>query len=129
MKKLIIKIIYVLAIFVISVLIISGISNKENVDMTAQMPAATYPVVSMVENGTTVNILHGYAQEMQVNYMHGTIMPIGKDRQVQMQMDLFDTLLKILHLKYVHWMEQVLSKIHQLRIIVRMEIKSMHRFN
>ena len=91
MKKLIIKIIYVLAIFVISVLIISGISNKENVDMTAQMPAATYPVVSMVENGTTVNILHGYAQEMQVNYMHGTIMPIGKDRQVQMQMDLFDT--------------------------------------
>ncbi|MCH4190921.1 MAG: hypothetical protein LKF52_01345 [Butyrivibrio sp.] len=59
--------------------------------MTAQMPAATYPVISMLENGKAVDTLHGYAQEMEVNYMHGTILPIGKNRQIQMHMQLFGT--------------------------------------
>lgn len=91
MKKQIIKIIYILAVFVISVLVIGEISNQENTDMTAQMPAATYPVVTMMENGKAVDTLHGYAQEMEVNYMHGTVLPVGGDRKVQMRMQLFNT--------------------------------------
>ncbi len=89
MKKTIIKIIYIIAVFILSILIISKISNTENTDMTAEMQEATFPVVTLSENGVSVNPLHGYATEMSVNKMRETILPLGSSRNVSLSVDTY----------------------------------------
>ncbi len=85
----IIKIIYAVVIFVIAVILISNLSGGDNADMTAEMSAATLPVVSIVDNGREIDPMHGYLSEVNLGYMRGTVHPIGKDRTVSFKIDTF----------------------------------------
>ncbi|MCR5637884.1 MAG: hypothetical protein K6F97_03485 [Lachnospiraceae bacterium] len=56
--------------------------NTENSDRTTEMGAATFPTVTLTEDGRYVNTMHGYANEMNICYMRENILPIGLDRTV-----------------------------------------------
>ncbi len=88
-KLTIIKIIYALIIFVFAVILISNLSSGDNADMTAEMPSATLPVVSLVNDGREIDCMHGYLSEVNLGYMRGTIHPIGKDRAVSFKINTF----------------------------------------
>lgn len=87
MKKSIIKTIYVIAVFIISIIIIENMSNKESVDMTYDMEAATYPIVTFIDGSDNINAMHGYAMEMDGDYMHGNIMTTDADRKLSFAID------------------------------------------
>lgn len=82
MKKNIIKIVYLAAVFVIALLATSAVMNKGNTDMTTEMGKATFPLVTMQIDKYPVNYLHGYAQTMDTSYLRDTLLPIGDDRKV-----------------------------------------------
>ncbi len=81
-KLTIFKILYAILVFVIAVLIISKLSNKENADMTAQMSEATLPTVTFISNFREINPLHGFTEEMDISHVRGTVLPIGTGREV-----------------------------------------------
>ncbi len=88
-KITIIKIIYAIAVFIIGVLILSKLSNGDNADMTAKMQPATLPIVTLTSNGKDINPLHGYVSNVDVNYMRGTVFPIGEDRSFSFKINTF----------------------------------------
>lgn len=94
MKKLIIKIVVLLLVFVSSIFIVSKYSNQGNMDMTSEMGPATNPIIYMSCEGRTVNSLYGYRDEMAANYMRDTITPLSSDRALQIQIKQFDTRVK-----------------------------------
>lgn len=89
MKKTIIKIIYIITVFILSLILISRFTNHQSSDMTAQMTSATLPTVSLVENGEALCTLFGYTSEMDVAYMHGTVLPTGQEREITAVMNLY----------------------------------------
>ncbi len=88
-KLTLIKIIYAILVFVISVLVISRLSNEDNADMTAKMAPATLPVVSFINDSKAVNPLHGYLSEMDIAHVRGPVYPIGSSREIYFQIDTF----------------------------------------
>ncbi|SFQ01963.1 hypothetical protein SAMN04487928_11572 [Butyrivibrio proteoclasticus] len=88
-KITIIKTIYAIAIFVIAVFALSKLSNGDNADMTARMQPATLPVVTLVTDEGDVNPLHGYLSDIDVNYMRGTVFPVGGDRSFSFKINTF----------------------------------------
>lgn len=82
MKKYIIKAIIVIAVFFMSMTVISRVMNKGNTDMTVEMSKASYPVITMQYQGIEINTLHGYADAMEINYMREAITPLMEGRRV-----------------------------------------------
>lgn len=89
MKKILIKGLIVVVMFFLSLFVISGIMNQGNTDMTVEMAGATFPVVSMEYAGRQINELHGYREEMEVNYMRDSITPLSSGRQISLTMDCY----------------------------------------
>jgi len=87
MKKFLIKGAIVLAVFIAALFTISNIMNKGNTDMTVEMAKATFPVITLHHGGWEVNELHGYADEMDVNYMRECITPLSVGRKLNLTMD------------------------------------------
>ncbi len=97
MKNIIIKIIYTITVFVISLFVIGHFTNAETVDMTAQMGAPTFPVISFFEGDNELNMLHGYATEMQVNHIRSSVLPIDETRSVSFKMNTYGQTISGLH--------------------------------
>ena len=89
MKKFLIKGLIVVTMFFLSLFVISGVMNKGNTDMTVEMADATFPVISLGYAGRQINELHGYREEMEVNYMRDSITPLGSGRQISLNMDCY----------------------------------------
>lgn len=87
MKKFLIKGAIVLAVFIAALFTISNIMNKGNTDMTTEMAQATFPVITLHHGGWEVNELHGYGDEMDVNYMRECITPLSVGRKLNLTMD------------------------------------------
>ena len=85
MKKYLIKIAVLFTVFVLSVVVISKIINQGNTDMTAEMANAVYPVITTMVGDHEANTLHGYANEMQAQFMRDTITPLNEDRKLTIQ--------------------------------------------
>lgn len=89
MRKEIIKVIVCAVVFLASVIVISAIMNQGNSDMTTEMEAATFPLVSFETEGTEVNLLHGYSEEMEINYLRDNIICLGEERRLSLIVDKF----------------------------------------
>ncbi len=89
MKKVIIKFIYTILVFILALFLIGHFTNAETVDMTAQMSAPSFPTLSFIENGTEINLLHGYAQEMDVDHIRGSVLPISATRSFKFSLNTF----------------------------------------
>ena len=81
MKKLIINIAIVIAVFFISLFVAGSIINQGTTDMTMEMGQATFPVVTVRFNGIEMNPMHGYRKEMKTNLMRESITPLLSARQ------------------------------------------------
>lgn len=91
MKKRIINIAIVIAVFFISMFIAGSIINQGTTDMTMEMGKASFPVVAVRYNGIKINLMHGYAKEMQTNLMRETITPLMTGRKLALEIECFGT--------------------------------------
>lgn len=89
MKKSIIKGTIVVIVFFAALFIIGDIMNKGNADMTTEMEAASYPVVSVNYGGLQINRLHGYRDTMDVAQMKECITPLTAGRKMQLSIDTY----------------------------------------
>ncbi len=89
MKNAIFKSIYTIIVFVVSVFLIGHFTNVETIDMTAEMGKATFPTVTFDLNGREVNMLHGYATEMEVAHMRGEIITTSASRGVSFKLNTY----------------------------------------
>lgn len=63
MKKSVLKGIFFGVVLFAALFLFETVMNLGNTDMTADMPAASYPLVYMNVSGEMVNCLHGYREE------------------------------------------------------------------
>lgn len=87
MKKTMIKCVYLLVVFVLSLIIVSAVANQGNTDMTMEMAPASYPVVHMKVGGHEVNTLYGYKEEMECSFQRDSITPLEEGRKVYFTID------------------------------------------
>jgi len=94
MKKAVIKGTIVLCVFVAALIVISDIMNQGNTDMTMEMAAATYPVVSVNYDGYQLNRMHGYAEAMEVSQMRESITPLTSGRRIDLQINTYGSVVR-----------------------------------
>ena len=86
--------IVILLVFIVSLIGFSFGMNKGNTDMTIEMPKATLPVAYITIDGLKYNEMHGYAQRMDAATIRESLTPIGEDRELSFQVDLYGQELK-----------------------------------
>lgn len=86
MGKKAVKPIVLVLIFLCALAAFSMTTNKENIDLTANMEEASLPVMHFVYNDTIINELHGYTQEMDMLSMRDNVLPIGENRVLHLEM-------------------------------------------
>lgn len=91
MKKLIIKITAVAAVFIATVVIVGSMINQGTTDMTMEMGEASFPIISVRYHGKQINAMHGYAQEMQTSFMRESITPLMAGRKVFLSINTYGT--------------------------------------
>lgn len=81
--------IIILVVFIASLIGFSVGMNKGNTDMTIEMPKASFPVAYITIEDEKINEMHGYARRMDAATLRDTLTPIGEDRELSFQIDLF----------------------------------------
>lgn len=56
--------------------------NHDNQNMTMELSAASFPIITLEKGNIAYNELHGYAQSMDVAYQRGTIAELGENREL-----------------------------------------------
>ena len=74
-------------VFVISLIVFTFLTNRGNMDMTAEMEDATLPLVFLSVEGREVNCLKGYKDEMKVAYVQECITPLPTDRTLKFRVE------------------------------------------
>lgn len=82
MKKVILKIVVSVFVFLITLVIFGRIMNRGNVNTTKDFDKATFPVITINMSGHSINELHGYSAEMQTGLLRETITPLDENRGV-----------------------------------------------
>lgn len=81
-------------VFVLSLIIFSVVLNQGNTDMTMEMAPASLPTASVILDNQKINEMHGYVQRMDAATIRESISPIGSDRELSFQLDLYGQKLK-----------------------------------
>ena len=89
MRNSIFRLIYAVALFIAIVCGMELLSNQSSSDVTADMKAATLPVITMQAAGRDVNELHGYVSERDISHFHTVVTPIAEDRKVCFTLDTY----------------------------------------
>lgn len=89
MKKGIIKAAVFIAVFVLTLIVVSRIMNKGHDNLTIEMSQASFPLVTMDMDGVAYNQLHGYAQAMDVAFQRDAVTILGSDRDTGFTVDTF----------------------------------------
>ncbi len=89
MNKKWIKPVVMVMVFIAAVIVTNLTMNRGNKDLTTTMAEATLPVVEFAYNGTTVEELHGYVDEMKVTEMRDSIIPINDSRTLSMSISTY----------------------------------------
>lgn len=79
----------IVVVFVASLIIFSLVLNQGNTDITMEMPLATLPTASVLIEDQKVNEMHGYTRRMNAATIRDSISPIGEDRKLSFQVDLY----------------------------------------
>ena len=83
MKKIFRRVIILTLIFVAAVAAVFFVTRKKEEEAVyTVMGEATLPLVSMEFEGSPVNTLHGYVQEMDIPSMRDTITPVPESRRL-----------------------------------------------
>ncbi len=82
-----IKIAVVTLTFFLALFLFSVLLNRENTGMTMEMASATYPTVSVQNNGKLINTMQGYAKPMDTSYMRESITPLEEGRALSIYIE------------------------------------------
>ncbi|MBQ3790000.1 MAG: hypothetical protein II800_03605 [Lachnospiraceae bacterium] len=87
MRRLILKILYIAAVFLLSIVFFISRNKTEVPEGTTVMDSAHLPLIRLyLEDGQEVATLHGYLDEMDVRTMRGGILPLSDDRRVTLRL-------------------------------------------
>ncbi len=86
---LILRILFCVFVFIVSVFVTSTLMNKGNTDMTTEMSHATFPSVVFKTEGLRYNRMKGYITEMDIYRMHDSMTPVGADRKLSIEVESF----------------------------------------
>ena len=78
-------------VFVVAVVAFSKFINQTTPSTAEVMENSTFPLVYMQNKGVNYNCLHGYAKEMDVNYIRDTVTVLSDDHKLEIQIQPFDT--------------------------------------
>lgn len=90
-KNVVIHILVLVIVFVVAVIGFARWINQTAPSMASAMESSTFPLVYMRNKGVSYNCLHGYAQEMDVNYIRDTVTVLADDHLLEIQIQPFDT--------------------------------------
>ena len=76
MKKTLVKIFVFTVVFLVSIVVIGKIMNKDHNNMTMEMAPATLPIITMQQDGIAYNQLHGYTVPMDTAFQRDSITPV-----------------------------------------------------
>ena len=85
MKKVAIKLVVFLIIFIVTLFTAGKVMNQEHDNMTMEMAQATLPVLSMEWDGVAYNELHGYLVSMDVSSMREVVTVLGENREFSLR--------------------------------------------
>ena len=83
-----IKLAVLSVVFVVATIVFSYWTNRGNADMTADMEAATLPVISFEIEGNDMNMLVGHKREMNVAAMRDAIAVYGENKKLKANVQL-----------------------------------------
>lgn len=89
MRKGIIKAAVFIAVFILTLIVVSRIMNKGHDNLTIEMSQASFPLITMEMDGVAYNQLHGYAQAMDVAFQRDAVTVLGADRDTGFTIDTF----------------------------------------
>ena len=89
MKKGIIKAVVLAFCFVAAVITFGYFTNQNSVNLTTEMQAASYPVISVYHKEYLVGELHGYREKMDITTMRDCVVPLQNDRAVTVEVNTF----------------------------------------
>lgn len=82
MKRAVLKIIVLLAVFVGGVFGFSELMNQETMESSREMENPTLPVLCIDKNGYKINQMFGYTQEMDQTTIRDGIVPLTTNREI-----------------------------------------------
>ena len=88
-KKFFIKWVIFLLTFVAALLVAGRVMNHDNQNMTMELSAASFPIITLEKNDISYNELHGYAEAVDVAYQRGTIAELGENRELVLCIDTY----------------------------------------
>ncbi len=94
MKKLILKIVSIVAAFLLGIVCMSYFQTAGNNDLTVAMSNATLPLIYMEQGGRLFNLMHGYTKPMKGNLMRDGVLPIPDDRTLKFRVESPDATVK-----------------------------------
>ena len=89
MKKGIIKAIVLAVCFVAAAITFGYFTNQNSANLTTEMKAASYPVISVYHKEYLVAELHGYREKMDMTTMRDSVVPLQSDRAVTVEINTF----------------------------------------
>lgn len=89
MKKGIIKAFVLICCFLAAVFTFGYFTNQNGTNLTTEMQAASYPVISMYYRDYLVGELHGYREEMDMTTMRDSLVPVQDDREIAVEINTF----------------------------------------
>ena len=90
-RRIVLHILVLLVIFVGAVIFFEGMINQVTPDTAEAMENSSFPLVYMRNDGVSYNCLHGYAYEMDVNYIRDAVTVLDGDHILEIQIQPFDT--------------------------------------
>lgn len=90
MKKTLIKIAVCIVVFFVTIFISMNVLNQTNLDMTAEMTKATFPLVHIENSGIGYNTLHGLKQKIDVTFARDHITPLEENRRLSFVVEKYD---------------------------------------
>lgn len=89
MKKGIIKAVVLVFCFMAAAITFGYFTNQNSVNLTTEMQAASYPVISVYHKNYLVGELHGYREKMDMTTMRDCVVPLQNDRAVTVEVNTF----------------------------------------
>ena len=89
MRKIVIKIVVLLFVFIAGVAGTSLLMNGEMTSDTAEMENASFPQVMVEIGGIYVNRMFGYAEKMQVDFTRDSLTPMDTSKEITLVINPF----------------------------------------
>lgn len=90
-RNTLIRVLVLLAVFVIAVYVFARILNQTTPNTSSAMSSSTFPLVYMQNDDVSYNCLHGYAYEMDVNYIRDTVTILDASHELDIRIQTFDS--------------------------------------